>query len=69
MKAKSSLVSRRFKQRGAIDFREAYISTISRSCLRLLNAVACEFDLNLCHFDVSENFIQPKLDVDIFGTC
>ena len=34
--------------------------------MRLLSAVACEFDLDVCHFDVEQAFVQSKLDGDVF---
>ena len=65
MKANLRLVSRGFKQREVIGCRETYVSTIPSSCVRLLNAMACEHDLSLRHFYVGEAFVQPKLDADI----
>ena len=35
-------------------------------CVRLLSAIDCELDLHVCHFDVEQAFVQPKLDEDIF---
>ena len=34
--------------------------------MRLLSAIACELDLDVCHFDVEQGFVQPKLDEDVF---
>ena len=34
--------------------------------MRLLSAIACEFDLDVCHFDVEQAFVQSKLDEDVF---
>ena len=34
--------------------------------MRLLNAIACEVDLDVCHFDVEQTFVQSKLDEDVF---
>ena len=39
---------------------------MSSSYERLLSAVACEFDSDLCHFDVDQAFVQFNLDEDIF---
>ena len=33
--------------------------------MRLLNAIACELDLDVC-LDVEQAFVQSKLDEDIF---
>ena len=32
--------------------------------MRLLSAIACEIDLDLCHFDVDQGFVQSNLDQD-----
>ena len=65
-KAKSILVARGFKQREGIDFGEKVAPTVSSSCVRLLSAIACELDLDVCHFDVEQASVQSKLDEDVF---
>ena len=44
--------------------------------MRLLSAIACELDLDACHFDVEQAFVQSELDKTFFcaypedvGTC
>ena len=34
--------------------------------MRLLNAIARELGLDVCHFDVEQDFVQSKLDEDVF---
>ena len=34
--------------------------------MRLLSAIACELDLDVCHFDVEQAFVQSKLNEDVF---
>ena len=34
--------------------------------MRLLSAIACELDLDVCHFGVEQAFVQSKLDGDVF---
>ena len=34
--------------------------------MRLLSAIACELNLDVCHFDVERAFVQSKLDEDVF---
>ena len=34
--------------------------------MRLLHAIACEPDLDLCYFDVDQAFVQSHLDEDVF---
>ena len=66
VKAKSKLVARDFKQRERVDFRETFAPTVSSSWVCLLSAIACEIDLDLCHFDVDQSFAQSHLDEDVF---
>ena len=66
VKAKSRSVARGFKQREGVDFSETFAPTVSSSCVRLLSAIACECDLNLCHFDVDHAFVQSDLEKDVF---
>lgn len=65
-KAKARLVARGFKQREGIDFGETFAPTVSGSCVRLLASIACELDLDLCHFDVDQAFVQSDLKEDVF---
>ena len=51
VKATSRLVARGFKQREGVDFSETFAPTVSSSRVRLLSAISCECDLDLCHFD------------------
>ena len=66
VKVKSRLVARGFKQREGIDFGETFAPTVSSSCVRLLSAIACECDLDLCHFDVGQAFVQSRLEENVF---
>ena len=61
VKFKARLVARGFKQREGIDFSETFAPTVSGSCGRLLTAIACILDLDLCHFDVQQAFVQSSL--------
>ena len=54
------------KQREGIDFGETFALTVRSSCVRLLSATACELNLELCHFDVDQVFVQSKLEENIF---
>ena len=66
VKANSRLVARGFIQREGINFGETFAPTMSSSCVRLLSAIACECDLNLCHFDVDQAFVQCYLNENVF---
>ena len=66
VKAKLRLVARGFKQCEGVDFiSQTFAPTVSSSCVRLLSAIECECDLNLCHFDVDQAFVQSDLE-DVF---
>ena len=49
-----------------VDFSETFAPTVSSSCARLLSVIACERDLDLCHFDVDQAFVQSDLEEDFF---
>ena len=66
VRAKARLVARGLNQREGIDFFETFVPTPAASCIRLLGALACELDLNLCHFDAEQAFVQSSLHEDVF---
>ena len=66
VRAKARLVARGFKQREGIDYFETFAPTPAASCIRLLGAIACELDLDLCHFDAEQAFVQSTLEEDVF---
>ena len=65
-KAKERLVPRGFNQREGIDYFETFAPTPAAGCIRLLAATACELDLDLCHFDAEQAFVQSNLEEDVF---
>ena len=66
VKAKSRLVARGFKQRQGIDFGETFAPNLSSSCVCLLSTIACEHDVDFCHFDVDQAFVGSHFDEDVF---
>ena len=44
-----------------IDFRNLYAPAVASSSVRLLAALACEHDLELCHFDKDQAFVRQIL--------
>ena len=66
VKAKARLVARGFNQREGIDYFETYAPTPASSCIRLLASIACELNLDLCHFDAEQAFVQSDLKEDAF---
>ena len=66
VRAKARLVARGFKQREGIDKFENFASTPATSCFRLLEAIACELGLSLCHFDAKQAFDESSLEEDVF---
>ena len=65
VRAKARLVARGFKQHEGIDFLRLLPQTPAASCFRLLGAIACEFGLDLCHFDAEQAIVQSSLDEDV----
>ena len=59
-KAKARLVARDDMQREYIDFGDLYAPTVASSSVRLLAALACEHDLELCHFDIDQAFCEGR---------
>ena len=66
VKAKARLVARGFIQRECIDLFDTYAPTPSAACIRLLASIACEYDLDLCHFDAEQAFVQSELEKEDF---
>ena len=65
-KAKARLVARGDMQKEYIDFGDLYAPTVASSSVRMLAALACELDLELCHFDIDQAFVRAPLKEDIF---
>ena len=66
MRAKARPVARSFGQREGIDFFDTFSPCPSIMSTRLLAALACELDLDLCHFDVEQAFVQSDLDEVVY---
>ena len=49
-----------------VDFGDLYAPTVASSSVRMLAALACERDLELCHFDIDQAFVRAPLKEDIF---
>ena len=62
VKAKSRLVARGFKQREGVGFGGTFAPTVPSSCGRLLSAIACECDSDVCHFNVDQTFGQSDVE-------
>ena len=60
--ARARLVARGFGQREGIDLFDIFSPCPSVMSNRLLAALACELDLNVCHFDAEQAFVQSDLD-------
>ena len=65
-KAKARLVARGDMQREYIDFGDLHAPTVASSSVRLLAALACEHDLELCHFDIDQAFVRADLAEDVY---
>ena len=61
VRATARLVARGFGQREGVDFFDTFFPCPSAMSIRLLAALACELDLDLCHFDAEQAFVQSDL--------
>lgn len=66
VRAKARLVARGFGQREGVDFFETFSPCPSVTSIRLLAAIACELDLDLCHFDAEQAFVQSELEEEVY---
>ena len=66
MRAKARLVARGFGQREGIDFFDTFSPCPCVMSIRLLAALACELDLDLCYFDAEQAFVQSDLDEVVY---
>ena len=57
VKAKAQLVARGLSQRPGVDYHETFGPTPAAPCIRLMAAIACELQLDLCHFYVQQAFV------------
>ena len=66
VRAKARLVARGFGQREGINLFDTVSSCPSVMSIRLLAALACELDLDLCHFNAEQAFVQSDLDEVVY---
>ena len=66
VRAKARLVTRGFSQRESIDFFYTFSPCPSVMSIRLLAALACELDLDLCPFDAEQAFVQSDLNKVVY---
>ena len=66
MRAKARLVARGFGQREGIDFFDTFSPSPSVMSIRLLAVLACELDLDLCHFETEQALVQSDLDKVVY---
>ena len=53
-------------QREYINFRDLYAPTVYSSSVRILAALACQHDLEMCHFDIGQAFVRADLADDVY---
>ena len=63
MKANARLVARGFGERPGINYQETLAPDPATPCIRLMAAMACALQSDLCHFAVRQAFVQAKLKV------
>lgn len=63
---KTRVVAKGFAQRPGIDFFETFAPTARLSSLRLLMAIAVEYDLQVHQLDVTTAYLNGNMDTEIF---
>ena len=66
LQGKARLGAKDFGQREGVDFFDTFSPCPSVISIRLLAALACELDLDLCHFDSEQAFVQSDLDEVVY---
>lgn len=64
--AKVRLVARGVSQRESAYYFGTFPLTRASSCIRFLASIACDIDLDLCHFDAEQVCVQSELQEDNF---
>ena len=59
-------MARCFRQVKGVDYFETFAHTPASSCVRLLASIAYKLDLDLCHFDAEQAFVQSDLRENVF---
>ena len=65
-KTNSRLVARGFKQCERVYLSETFAPTVWSSCVHLLSAIACVCDVDFCHSDVDQAFVQSNVEDNVF---
>jgi hypothetical protein len=66
MKYKAHLVARGFTQVYGIDYFQTFSPVVRQSTIRLLLALAVEYDMELHHFDVCTAFLNGNLEEEVY---
>ena len=61
VKAKVRLVAKGFSQRPRVDFHDTFAPIPGAPSFRLMAAIACELQFDLCYFDVQQGCVEAEL--------
>lgn len=65
-KYKAQLVAKGFYQQKGLDFTRSYAPVSSATAVRVATALATAHNLEMCHLDVAQAFLNAEIDADVY---
>ena len=65
-KFKARLVAQGFSQVEGLDYNKTFPPTIKFTTIRLMIALACRYNLKLCHIDIKGMYLNGKLEDNVY---
>ena len=66
IKRKARLVAKGFTQQYGIDFHETFSPTLKQDSIRILTALAVQYNYNIEQMDINAAYLNANLDVEIY---